>query len=526
MQQQSNSNVAGGNQTMQTTTIELPKIGPNQQLFSLNTITNQITQLSPGLTTAALGPMERLLIVPAGVNKQQLAKCLIQGQIHFDNIGQATQANETKQSTNLQMHASHPGMPLPQPTQSIQPQINQSPTIIQQQQQQPKQIQLVPGNVQSMQTIPIVKSIGQATKPKPDAKPKKTRTKKPKAELSKTLKSDVIVKSDDASKKEKDHSKIANKNNFSGMDTAKVVNDTQPKSINVAKICSSVQHVNSNYMGTTSMHSSVSNTEPIITSSSSPSSSTSISTSTKFIQPSIQTGTDVNASTQKNLTITVNTSQSNLPPLISVNQTQMMVSPTHVPRVQTIQLTPQKQQSLKTVQMQIQTLSSRLQNKSLLSSIRPDMSPSNPLYNKPLPILSNINAMNDMEIYQALQRLFIEQQKILATGKIISTLPAGPNFGANMPVSATPIITNQPPASVSPSKKMNIDPKICAPIVSIASQNKLKNSYPSSLPPRQLIFFDLIYNANVYILLFPIGHKVYSLCALFRHNCNSDHSQR
>lgn len=67
--------------------IELPKISPNQQLFSLNTITNQITQLSPGLTTASLGPMERLLIVPAGVNKQQLSKCLIQGQIHFDNIG-------------------------------------------------------------------------------------------------------------------------------------------------------------------------------------------------------------------------------------------------------------------------------------------------------------------------------------------------------------------------------------------------------------------------------------------------------
>lgn len=477
-QQQSHPNVTGGNQTMQTTTIELPKIGPNQQLFSLNTITNQITQLSPGLTTAALGPMERLLIVPAGVNKQQLAKCLIQGQIHFDNIGQATQANETKQTTNLQMNTTHPGMPLPQPTQSIQPQINQSPII----QQQPKQIQLVPGNVQSMQTAPIVKSIGQASKPKPETKPKKTRTKKPKAEVSKIIKSDAIVKSDDAC----DNSKMFNKNNLSPMD--KAVNDTPPKSINVAKICNSVQQVNSNYMATTSMHSSVSNTEPIITSSSSSSSSSSLSTHTKFIQPSMQCGPDVNvnvnASTQKNLTITVNTSQSNLPPLISVNQTQMMVSPTHVPRVQTIQLTPQKQQSLKTVQMQIQTLSSRLQNKSLLSSIRPDMSPTNPLYNKPLPVLSNINAMNDMEIYQALQRLFIEQQKILATGKVISTLPAGPNFTANLPVSAAPMITNQQPASVSPAKKINVEPKICAPTVSVAAQNKLKTSYPTRLPPR------------------------------------------
>lgn len=67
--------------------IELPKIAANQQLFSLNTITNNITQISTSASTATLGPMERLLIVPAGVNKQQLAKCLIQGQIHFDNIG-------------------------------------------------------------------------------------------------------------------------------------------------------------------------------------------------------------------------------------------------------------------------------------------------------------------------------------------------------------------------------------------------------------------------------------------------------
>lgn len=67
--------------------IELPKINANQQLFSLNTITNQITQLSAGISTASLGPMERLLIVPAGVNKQQLAKCLLQGQIHFDSTG-------------------------------------------------------------------------------------------------------------------------------------------------------------------------------------------------------------------------------------------------------------------------------------------------------------------------------------------------------------------------------------------------------------------------------------------------------
>lgn len=71
----------------ETTHIDLPKISANQQFFSLNTITNQITQLSSGTSTASIGPMERLLIVPIGVNKQQLAKCLLQGQIHFDNTG-------------------------------------------------------------------------------------------------------------------------------------------------------------------------------------------------------------------------------------------------------------------------------------------------------------------------------------------------------------------------------------------------------------------------------------------------------
>lgn len=68
--------------------VELPKIGPNQQLFSLNTLNNQITQLSPESTTAALGPMERLLIVPSGISPQQLAQCLLQGQIHFNNTEQ------------------------------------------------------------------------------------------------------------------------------------------------------------------------------------------------------------------------------------------------------------------------------------------------------------------------------------------------------------------------------------------------------------------------------------------------------
>lgn len=85
--------------------VELPKVGPNQQLFSLNTINNQITQLDPHLTTAALGPMERLLIVPMGISPQQLAQCLLQGQIHFNNIGQVaptTDQNKIQQHQQMQ----------------------------------------------------------------------------------------------------------------------------------------------------------------------------------------------------------------------------------------------------------------------------------------------------------------------------------------------------------------------------------------------------------------------------------------
>lgn len=88
--------------------VELPKVGPNQQLFSLNTINNQITQLDPNSTTAALGPMERLLIVPMGISPQQLAQCLLQGQIHFNNIGQVAPAMEQKKVQQSQQMQKSP----------------------------------------------------------------------------------------------------------------------------------------------------------------------------------------------------------------------------------------------------------------------------------------------------------------------------------------------------------------------------------------------------------------------------------
>lgn len=135
-----------------------------------------------------------------------------------------------------------------------------------------------------------------------------------------------------------------------------------------------------------------------------------------------------------------------VPPLVNVNSTPQM------PRVQTIQLTPQKQQLLKNVQLQIQTLSSKLQNKSLLSTLSfpSDFDANNPLYNKPLPQFNMNNMMSDVDIHQALQRLFIEQQKILATGKIIPTLPAGHGFATTAARAKSPIALNNP-ICVAPS---------------------------------------------------------------------------
>lgn len=481
--------------------IELPKTAPNQQLFSLNTITNQITQLPPGLTTASLGPMERLLIVPAGVNKQQLAKCLIQGQIHFDNIGQATQLPDHYSKGGIRKNMAD-GSGVNQPSNdaktNTQLQMTHQPIIQQQRQVQVQSNQMNPSPTQNLSTqpkqVPAPKIIETQNKAKAETKAKRAKSRKSKAETNKLNKemAAAAAKSAEIAKKDNESIKIVTTsmntlNEVSPMQTAS--NEMQNKAIKSPKICNPVQMApQQNFIANqTNVMTNMSNANSL--SSNNEQSKTSLVSAPKFTaqttpqqtpQPVIIDSSKPNNMQQKNLTITVNTS--NMPPLISVNQAQM-VSPTHVPRVQTIQLTPQKQQSLKTVQMQIQTLSSRLQNKNLLASIRPDLSPTNPLHNKPLPVLSNLNAMNDIEIYQALQRLFIEQQKILATGKIISTLPAAPNFSTNISNSPAPNILVPTQPVMSPVKKtVTVDKPVCNPIISTASNlpiNKLKATYSS-----------------------------------------------
>ena len=375
--------------------VELPKIQPNQQLFSLNTMTNEITQLNPNQTTAALSPMERLLIVPSGINAQQLAQCLSQGQIHFNNIGQAPTSDPNK--VQHQMH-------------------------VQQQQQ------IIHKSSHVQKTNHFIK------KEPMEPKPKKGRGKKAKL------------------LEEQHKIEIKKEPMIQSPPPMKMISVADTKMIKTTTVTTSVV--------TTTVNSSTKNT---ITISPNPSLmmnqvkvtpkasqlSTSIKTNQKQNSITVIPSTNVATANKPNaikagknhqiktamapqLSPINQQQQAAPPPLVSVNQAP-------VPRVQTIQLTPQKQQSLKNVQMSIQQLSAKLQNKNLLATLTADVDPNNPVHNNPLPILNNINTMSDGEIYNALQRLFVEQQKILATGKIIPTIPAAAAAAA-----VSPQINNSP----------------------------------------------------------------------------------
>lgn len=81
--------------------IALPPIDPStQQLFCLNSVTNQITAMSAGQTAASIGPTERLLIAPAGINAQQLAQCLQLGQLHFNDVNPLPAQQQQQQAVS------------------------------------------------------------------------------------------------------------------------------------------------------------------------------------------------------------------------------------------------------------------------------------------------------------------------------------------------------------------------------------------------------------------------------------------
>lgn len=302
-----------------TKLIELPKIGPNQQLFSLNTATDQITKLNPKLTTLALTPTEQLLIVPAGINAEQLAQCLIQGQIHFNDITGIVSSNNSSA-------------------------INQTQNIATYDDSTNKEISL-------------------------------SKTDEYKNNNKSTCKSSLHVPSIN----------INNRNvqagNAENMISPKVgvVNNCNPHTNQVPPLANvSVQNV-------------VKSTEALKQNTSS-------------------------------------TSMPRLIPLLSDGVTQN--SPNFVPRIQTIQLTPQKQQLLKSVQLQIQALSAKLQNKNSLANLCiPVLDTAS---NTATAIIQPNLSLSDAEIHMELQNLFLEQQKILATGKVIPTIP-GQHANFQMP---------------------------------------------------------------------------------------------
>lgn len=374
--------------------VELPKIQPNQQLFSLNTLTNEITLLNPNQTTAALSPMERLLIVPSGINAEQLAQCLSQGQIHFNNIGQAPTTDPNKIQMQVQQQQ---GTFKTMNVQQKSIQIKKEPVEVKPKKARGKKAKLL--EEQQMQQMMLQKEI----KKEPIQSPppmKIISTSQIDAKVVKTMAASITT--------------TGTKNTITiSPNPTMIVNPTKTISAKVnAK-------VNKNSISV------------IPTSTLLPNNITNVSGTTTKVVTSV--------STTKNVVKGKTNAQQTPPPLVSVNQAP-------VPRVQTIQLTPQKQQSLKNVQMQIQQLSAKLQNKNLLATLTADLDFNSAVFNKPLPVLTNIEAMTDGEIYEALQRLFVEQQKILATGKIIPTLPAAVSPGNQQTIRT---ISNSQPIFVS-----------------------------------------------------------------------------
>jgi hypothetical protein len=318
-----------------------------------------------------------LLIVPSGINAQQLAQCLSQGQIHFNNIGQAPVSDMNKFRAQITTSGNQ--------------------------------------NIQKPIT-PVIK------KEPVDVKPKKGRGKKKIIEESRIeiKKEPTTIQSPQPPpmKMLNTETKFIKTSAITTSSTTTVINSTTKNTITISPNISNTKFPPAKNENHKSIKTNSISVIPTTTVNNAHKNSATITKTVK------------NQQVKTTITPQLNTivAQAAPPPLVSVN------------RVQTIQLTPQKQQSLKNVQTQIQQLSAKLQNKSLLATLSAEVDPDNPAHNSPLPVLTNLNAMTDAEIFNALQRLFIEQQKILATGKIIPTMPAVSPQMSNSP--GTQILKN------------------------------------------------------------------------------------
>ncbi|KAL5285556.1 hypothetical protein ACFFRR_007331 [Megaselia abdita] len=405
--------VLGPNQKL----LNLPKIEAHQQLFCLNMETNKITQINPGETTTALGPMERIVIAPAGINVQQLASCMA-----------AQNQNQLMKPTVVNTQQQ------PQLQHQVQPQQQQQVVIPSSQQpmQQSTTSSVYP-QIQPQITKQVANVAPIIDQSKAKLEPKTTKKGKPRKNA-KILPSTIVTTTNatsstvistttsTATTKKLDLSVKPNTN------PVQIVQPNIAKQINTATIAPSINNNNNNSSTTTKL---VGVTAPIQQNRQIPSSMTPQRVGSTTIQQ------------------------------INTTPVAPQLPPPSQTRIQTIQLTQQKQTMLRTIQMQIQQLSTKLQNKNLLSKINvpTDIDPNSPVYNKPFQNIdmSNIQNMKDPEIYTHLQRLFIEQQKILASGKVIPT-PDGFVPGPNGQIVSAPaqVLQQQQEMLEAKTKKTNL----------------------------------------------------------------------
>ncbi|XP_058977468.1 mucin-5AC [Musca domestica] len=485
--------------------LSLPKVDPaTHQLFCLNSLTNQITPIEANQTTASIGPTERILIAPSGINAQQLAQCLQQGQIHFNDANPLPASSQIPQtnpappslpnsSITLPVHpmnnagsilsnSNATSLPQQAPKQQIvYPMTSISTTcstaqsssststtttitttttttkqvanvapIIDQSKAAKQDNKLAQGNSSTTTTTTTTTSTGAVPKKKPVRKPKASTTTAADVAL---MKNASVVKPlpklDPLSQKPHNNPvQIVQPNTASGKPVVSTsTTSTTTSTSNVVSIQPFQTQISTGtkLVGITAPmqqqpqpQQQLQPTRTITTGGAPSLSQQNNNFSINFSLASIATssssqltsGVNTYATATHSAGNTINTPsltssgmQMSLPtiqPIVSTGQNlqqqQQQQQPQHtVSRVQTIQLTQQQEQMLRQVQMQIQYLTVKMQHKNLISSmpLPADLDPSVvAAFNKP---------MTDIEINQSLQRLFMEQHRILSSGKEIST---------------------------------------------------------------------------------------------------------
>ncbi|KAM7359258.1 BRD4 interacting chromatin remodeling complex associated protein isoform 2-T2 [Cochliomyia hominivorax] len=473
--------------------IALPKIDPStHQYFCLNPLNNQITSLNANQTTASIGPNERLLIAPAGINAQQLVQCLQQGQLHFNDVNplatqQASGQQPLQQSNNLPLtqqqnittlggsSANINQQPKQQIVYPMTSQVNtqglittttttttttSNPTTVCSSSTQPatstttttstttKQVANVAPIIDQSKAKQDAKQINNSTAVSTGAVPKKKPVRKPKASTT-TVADVALMKNASVVKPMPKLDPLSQKPNNNP------VQIVQPNTASGKPVVST-----STTSTTTTTTSNVVTIQPF---------QTQTSTGTKLVgvtapmqqqpqnnlqqqttqlrsqsnfTPNFSVGTNNTTTTNTTSNLNANPPINNLNNGVPLNNSNNVTTggvnppanqPQHtVSRVQTIQLTPHQQQMFRQVQMQIQYLNVKLQHKNLLSSmpLPADLDPNVvAAFNKP---------MSDIEINTALQRLYTDQQRILAAGKEIPTtepyITNAANAASNFPL--------------------------------------------------------------------------------------------